>query len=74
MKPRIFKISIDSSLNIFSSSFSHLLQIIETTIFFENVYFRVCEFSILTANNAVHFFLSSSLSLSLLTENVLVLL
>ena len=31
MKPRIFNISIEPSLNIFSSSSLHLLQIIERT-------------------------------------------
>ena len=40
MKPKIFNISIGLlSLNIFSSSFLHLLQIIERT----NVFSKVCD-------------------------------
>ena len=39
MKPKTFNISIDSSsLNTFSSSFFHLLQIIERTDVFTEMY------------------------------------
>ena len=58
--------SIDSSsLNIFSSSFLHLQQIIERT----NVFSKIFKFSILAANNAIQFFQVNLLVI----ENILVL-
>ena len=56
MKPEI--ISTDpSTLNIFSCSFSYLLQIVGgINVFFENVcYFRVFKFYRLTTNNTIDF-------------------
>ena len=59
IKPRVFRISIDySSLKIFLSSFSHLLQITErTNVFFKNIWhFRFLKFPILTTNIVIGFF------------------
>ena len=54
----MFNISIDSlPLNIFSTPFSHSVQIIErANVLLENKYFRIFKFSILTANNTIIFF------------------
>ena len=52
IEPRIFYIPIDSLLNIFSSSFLHLPQIIERTIVYSKRY-DIVGFSRLTAINAI---------------------
>ena len=59
IKPRIFNISIDSSsLNAFSSSFLHLLQIIERTSVFSKRYyiFGFFKFFMLPTDNTISFF------------------
>ena len=74
MKPRCFNISTDSySLNVFSSSFSHLLQMIEITNGFSKVYgilsFLNFKFSVLTTKSTKDF----SHIIFLISENILVL-
>ena len=59
IKLRFFNISVDfSSLNSFSSSLAHLLQLIERTngIFWKCVIFRFFNFSTLMTNNTMDTF------------------
>ena len=57
IKPRIFNIQIDSSLNIFISLLPHLPHVIEEASFIKNIfYLRIFKFSILIMLNATHFF------------------